>query len=255
MEITAPDRHPGRLRVAREILRLGPVTAAELAEQLNMTAAGIRRHLDLLEATGLATAWEGAPLGPRGRGRPARAFVLTDAGHAAMSSAYDDLAVQALRYLAEAAGPDAVRGFARQRAGELVERHRETVEAAGDAPEDRAEALAAALTADGFAASTRPVGPFGESGESESSGLQMCQGHCPVQNVAREFPELCEAETEAFTTLIGVHVQRLATLAHGEHVCTTYIPGPELRRPASDQPGARAGLPMGSVPSDRAGPE
>jgi hypothetical protein len=44
--------------------------------------------------------------------------------------------------------------------------------------------------------------------------------------VAREFPQLCVAETEAFSRLLGVHVQRLATLAHGEHVCTTHIPLP-----------------------------
>jgi predicted ArsR family transcriptional regulator len=42
--------------------------------------------------------------------------------------------------------------------------------------------------------------------------------------VAREFPQFCDAETEAFSRLLGVHVQRLATLAHGDHVCTTFIP-------------------------------
>jgi len=55
-------------------------------------------------------------------------------------------------------------------------------------------------------------------------GIQLCQGHCPVQDVAAQFPQLCEAETEAFSRLLGVHVQRLATLAHGDHVCTTFIP-------------------------------
>ena len=40
------------------------------------------------------------------------------------------------------------------------------------------------------------------------------------------FPELCEAETEAFSRLLGVHVQRLATLAQGDHVCTTFVPTP-----------------------------
>jgi predicted ArsR family transcriptional regulator len=42
--------------------------------------------------------------------------------------------------------------------------------------------------------------------------------------VASEFPQLCEAETEAFSKLLGTHVQRLATIAHGDGVCTTYIP-------------------------------
>jgi len=54
--------------------------------------------------------------------------------------------------------------------------------------------------------------------------VQVCQHHCPVQHVAEEFPALCEAETEAIGRLVGRHVQRLATIAHGDGVCTTHIP-------------------------------
>jgi hypothetical protein len=52
--------------------------------------------------------------------------------------------------------------------------------------------------------------------------------------VAAEFPQLCEAETEAFGRLLGTPVQRLATIAHGDGICTTHvtgtthIPGPEM---------------------------
>ena len=42
--------------------------------------------------------------------------------------------------------------------------------------------------------------------------------------MAEEFPQFCEAETEAFGRLVGTHVMRLATLAHGDGVCTTHIP-------------------------------
>ena len=55
-------------------------------------------------------------------------------------------------------------------------------------------------------------------------GEQLCQQHCPVSHVAHEFPQLCEAETEAIAAVLGTHVQRLATLAGGGHVCTTHIP-------------------------------
>ena len=57
------------------------------------------------------------------------------------------------------------------------------------------------------------------------AGGQLCQHHCPVAHVAAEFPQLCEAETRAFERLLGTHVQRLATIARGDAVCTTYIPG------------------------------
>jgi predicted ArsR family transcriptional regulator len=54
--------------------------------------------------------------------------------------------------------------------------------------------------------------------------MQLCQGHCPVQLIAEEFPELCEAEARAFAELLGTHVQRLATIAAGAHACVTNLP-------------------------------
>ena len=104
------------------------------------------------------------------------------------------------------------------------------MDAAGDDTAARAGALVDALNADGYAASARPVGT---AGAGQLTGIQLCQGHCPVQHVAAEFPQFCEAETEAFSRLLGVHVQRLATLAHGDHVCTTFVPTPTTERPSS----------------------
>ncbi len=56
---------------------------------------------------------------------------------------------------------------------------------AGDDPMARAEALAEALTAEGYAAAAIAI----------ATGGQLCQHHCPVAHVAAEFPQLCEAET------------------------------------------------------------
>jgi predicted ArsR family transcriptional regulator len=197
------------------VSELGPVTTSELAEHLGLTSAAVRRHLDHLETAQLLRTIEAVPVGPRGRGRPARSYVLTDAGHAALASAYDDLAASALRFLAEELGPEAVERFAESRVLELEARYAPVVDAAGSDVAARTDALASALSADGYAASARPMG---------AGGTQLCQGHCPVQHVAAAFPQLCEAETEVFARLLGGHVQRLATLAHGEHVCTTYVP-------------------------------
>ena len=59
---------------------------------------------------------------------------------------------------------------------------------------------------------------------SPRPGGRPHEHHCPVAHVAEEFPQLCEAETAAFQRLLGTHVQRLATIAHGDGVCTTCIP-------------------------------
>ncbi len=205
----------GRTRtgVARLLLEQGPIAAASIAEALGLSPAAVRRHLDALVADGEAHTRDAPRLGHRGRGRPAKLFVLTESGRSRFGHAYDDLAIAALRFLAESGGEQAVRAFAERRVATLVDRHRAAVIAPSD-PAARAEALATALSREGYAASTRSVG----------AGEQLCQHHCPVAHVAAEFPQLCEVETEAFAALLGTHVQRLATIARGDAACTTHVP-------------------------------
>ncbi|MEU6643020.1 winged helix-turn-helix transcriptional regulator [Saccharomonospora sp. NPDC046836] len=216
-QVTAEGRT--RHEVARLLLEQGPLTAVAVAEQLGISPTAVRRHLDVLLADNEAEIRNAPRRGPRGRGRPAKLFLLTEQGRARFGQAYDDLAVAAIRFLAEHAGEDAVRAFAERRVAALVEPYRDAVTRAGG-PAARAEALAAALTREGYAASARKVGAA-----DAGTGAQLCQHHCPVAHVAAEFPQLCEAETEAFAALLGTHVQRLATIARGDTVCTTHVPG------------------------------
>jgi predicted ArsR family transcriptional regulator len=203
---------PTRERVVRSVMVNGPSTAAALAQRLQLTPAAVRRHLDQLIDEGTLEAREPRTNAARGRGRPAKVFVLTDAGRDSLDQAYDDLAVQAIRFLAETGGEDAVREFADRRAEKIEQRFWSLIEAQPDL--DRVEALAKVFTDEGYAAAVRDI-PVGE---------QLCQQHCPVSHVAHEFPQLCEAETAAISRMLGRHVQRLATIAHGDGVCTTCIP-------------------------------
>lgn len=222
-----------RDRVARSILENGPSTATVLAERLGLTTAAVRRHLDGLVAAGLIEEREPRTPAHRGRGRPAKVFAITDAGRDSFHQAYDDLAASALRFLAEHGGTQAVTEFARTRVAELEARYRPIVEAA---PADRrAEALAEALSADGYAATARTTAAPGVTGPA-AIGEQLCQHHCPVAHVAEQFPQLCEAETEVFAKLLGSHVQRLATIAHGDGVCTTHIPAAASHRADAHDP-------------------
>jgi predicted ArsR family transcriptional regulator len=205
--------------VARLILELGPCTAATLGGRLGLTPAAIRRHLDNLIADGMIETRTARTYGNRGRGRPAKVFVITDAGRSAFEHAYDDLATSALRFLAERAGDGAVAEFARRQISELERRYQRTLESAPLS--ERVRVLAEALSADGYAASASGA-PAGAGGE------QLCQHHCPVAHVAAKYPQLCEAETEAFGRLLGTPVQRLATIANGDGICTTHVTAPSL---------------------------
>ena len=199
-----------RNAVARSILENGPSTAVAIGERLELTPAGVRRHLDHLVADGVIEAREPHSAIAKGRGRPSKVFVMTDAGREKFEHSYDDLAVAALRFITAQSGPHLVNIFAKFRADEMGRRAGKDL----SKKRDRNVLLADFLTQEGYAASL----------QTQGAGVELCQHHCPIAHVAAEFPQLCEAETELFSQLLGTHVQRLATIAHGDGVCTTFIP-------------------------------
>ncbi|CAM3258414.1 helix-turn-helix transcriptional regulator [Stackebrandtia soli] len=222
MQYDATRHHAGcqppdgqtRSRVARLLLENANLTARDLADRLGITPVAVRKHLDAMTAEGLVTHHE--PDGTRrGRGRPARTYRLTAAARDTFGHHYDDLSTQALRWIHKHGGPAAVAAFAAEQVAPLEERCRQAMNGASDEPLAQAEALAAALSAEGYAATATLI----------AGGGQLCQHHCPVAHAAAEFPQLCEAETQVIGRLVEGHVQRLATIANGDGVCTTYIPG------------------------------
>ncbi len=208
-----PDRT--RDQVLQLTMTKGPVTAGQLAAALALTPAAIRRHIVSLETEGLVEVHEAESTGQRGR--PSRKYVATDRAQDSGSGVYSGLAVETIQFLADTAGPDAVTALAQQHMAQVEARYAPMI-TAEEVPE-RVEQLAQALSADGFAASVRPI-----TAASGTTALQLCQGHCPVQHVAARFPQFCEAEVQTISRLVGSHVQRLVTLAGGAHVCTTNVP-------------------------------
>ncbi len=199
-----------RSAIARSVLENGPSTAVALGQRLSLTPSGIRRHLDLLVSDGILEPRLPHIALSKGRGRPSKVFVMTDVGREKFEHSYDDLAVAALKFMSAQSGEHLVKAFAQSRADD-IERKASVVMSKRS---HKTLALAAFLSEQGYAASAR----------ERAGGEELLQHHCPIAHVAAEFPELCRAETEVFSKLLGTHVQRLATIANGDGVCTTFIP-------------------------------
>lgn len=230
-----------RDRVLSAVLEHGPVSAAELGDLLGFTPAAVRRHLDNLSRAGVIEVKRAARSGG-GAGRPARRYVLSSQGQSSLGNDYLDIAALALQQLQKAAGPDAVRAFAVERFADMERRYAPEIDKAGPDIADRAKALSDALSRDNFvssAASIEAKAPL----PAALSSVQLCQGHCPIQELASRFPVFCDVETEVFSRLVGVDVRRLSTLARGGHVCTTHIPTGRLSAPEpAGSPAAPASL-------------
>lgn len=212
-----PDERT-RDRVMTAVLEHGPVSAAQLGQLLNLTPAAVRRHLDTLSRHGVIEV-KLISNAKSGAGRPARRYVVSRRGQSEIGDDYLEIARQALTDLAAVQGEQGLADFAERRFALMEAKYQPLVDAAGSDVAARSKALAAALSADRFVATSNSLNP-----DSAMAAEQLCQAHCPIQELATSFPQFCDAETEVFARLLGVDVRRLSTMASGGHVCNTHVP-------------------------------
>jgi len=210
--LSAP-RGTTRHRVLKYVADHGWTTSGRLASEFGLTPAAVRRHLTSLEHSGMLVVRGQSASSRHGAGRPALEYAATAAGQEEVSHSYHTLAIEAVEALNLIGGEAAVTAFFEARFAAVTVRFNELLGL--DPGLTEAEALSQALTEDGYVAGLFPVG----------RGEQLCQHNCPYPAVAQRFPELCSVETSVFARLLHSHVQRLATIAHGDGVCTTHIPG------------------------------
>src|SRR5262245_17296223 len=89
----SPASRPAADRILVLLKTRGPQTAANLAVALDVTVEAARQQLGKLEAEGLVVSTSV----PRGVGRPARVWSLTERGNARFPDAHAELTAQLLR--------------------------------------------------------------------------------------------------------------------------------------------------------------
>ena len=186
-----------------------PLTVRELATRFGVTPNGLRRHLKLLEEDGLVRYRREV----RGVGGPVFAFRLTDAGEALFPRAYDAALEEVLEFVRESQGAAAVAGVFGRHWARVAERMRPAL--AGLPLEERAQALAEALTAEGYMAEV-----------DASTGRATIREHnCAIRGVAARFPEACAAEAAFLEDLLGARVTRRLHILDGCNSCEYTIEG------------------------------
>jgi len=195
-----------RQRILVLLRRHGRLSAPRLADLLQLTSVGVRRHLALLERDGLVSATVEKPR----RGRPTAHYRLTDAGLETFPRHYDEVAREVISFLKDRDAP-ALHQFLAWRNERLAASYAHRVDGATLA--ERAEALAEVLNEEGFMAEV----------ESAPGGLRLCQHNCTVEHLAAELPDLCASEAKLFERLLGTPVEREATIVDGAVRCVTRV--------------------------------
>lgn len=189
----------------------GRQTAQELAALLGVTSMGARRQLEAAQAKGLVACDDVADK----VGRPARFWLLTDAGHARFPDRHADLALQLIEQTRSVFGQAGLEQLIAAREHTIEAAYRRQVQ---DEPElaGRVQALAQARDAEGYMA---------DSAVQADGSVLLIENHCPICAAARACQNFCRSELEIFQRVLGPQckVERSEHLLSGARRCVYVI--------------------------------
>ncbi|MBA4181304.1 MAG: hypothetical protein C0506_12000 [Anaerolinea sp.] len=199
-----------RERILELVVQRREVRVEDLAEELGITSAAVRRHLDNLRADGMVDARSVR----QATGRPYHAYHATDRAIAPMPPAYANLLERMLRSLGER--DDVITSVMTSVAESLASRHRpEMAGTVSGANAERVAQVTESLKQDGIL----------ESWNSQADGFHLVNGACPYHKAAEISKLPCESDRKAIELLLGLDVEQLNRIVDGSPVCEYLVRG------------------------------
>jgi predicted ArsR family transcriptional regulator len=203
-----------RERILELIIEQREARVETLADELGITGAAVRRHLDHLRADGLVDVKQVK----QATGRPFHAYHATEAATGVMPAAYADLLTRMLRGLSgEGVQSEVMASVAES----MASRHRGGMPADGGDPAVLVGTVTDALRGEGILDAWR----------SEADGFHLTNTACPYRKAA-EISELpCESDRKAIELLLGLDVQQVHRIVDGATCCEYLVhpsSGPQL---------------------------
>jgi len=194
--------------ILQMLLKQGEVSASDLAQQLQVSAQGIRRHLKDLETDELI---EHRVL-HGGAGRPNHLYALSRKGRSQLPDRSDEFAVSLLGSIADQMSPEQMDSILRHQWERKALAYRDRI--GNGSLNDRVQALVKLRLQEGYMAESHLVD------ESGICKYVLTEYNCAISHIAETFPNVCGHELEMFTiALSGSQVERTHWLVDGEHRC------------------------------------
>jgi len=180
----------------------GHASLGEVAAHLEISKQGALRHMEAIEADGLATV---SPAEEHRRGRPENVYKLTPAAYEHFPHAHRELASELVEFLSEAQ----LKRFFERRTARLEAEYAPRL--AGLDFEGRVRELAKLATEHGHMA---------EVVELPTGGLAIRHCNCPIQDVAARTGLPCVNEQQMYERLLGAPVTRSTWMREKGSDCT-----------------------------------
>jgi predicted ArsR family transcriptional regulator len=206
--MTAMPESTGRAAVLEILKREGPISADDIAGQLDVTTMAVRHHLAALSEENLVT----HTAVHNGRGRPVRKWEIAAAADAHFADSHAALAADLIGQVRKAFGEEGLDRLLKLRNADLEKSYRAKTDKAATL-KTKLDALAKIRSAEGYMAEVRR--------EPETGQWLFVENHCPVCSAARLCTGLCREELALFHRVLGkdIKVERLTHILAGASRC------------------------------------
>lgn len=177
----------------------GPISTAELAQELEMTAEAARQQVQKLMTAGLVAGQQEAATGV---GRPRQSWVLTEAGYARFPDTHAQLTVQLLGSVRQLFGEEGLERMISQREEETRIVYQQAC--SNKKLPERLQSLAKVRSAEGYMARV----------ERDGKDWLLIEDHCPICFAARTCQGFCRSELRLFQEIVGDE----ATIVREQHL-------------------------------------
>lgn len=188
----------------------GPLSAAQVAGELNITAEGARFQLQKLADEGLVQ----SALESRGVGRPVQLWRLTGKGNSRFPDMHADLSLHLIDAVQSLLGQETLDQLIEKREGMVREKYQQAL-LDTDSLEEKIVKIAELRNNEGYVAEYR----------REDNTFIFVENHCPICAAAIRCDKICASEMETLQSVLGddIVVERTEHMVSGGRRCVYKI--------------------------------
>jgi DeoR family suf operon transcriptional repressor len=183
----------------------GSLTIMELAHELEITEMAVRRHIQTLERDKLIR----SNVKKQTMGRPSKVYQLAEQGEDYFPKKYKEFSLEILHGLKEAGQEGLIKDILLKKRERLLEQYK--LNQKEQSFKGKIENLKRIQEHEGYMPSI----------ENKDGTVHFKELNCPYVEIAKEFPQICQAERSFIQQLLDADLMTLSSMAEG-HTCCHY---------------------------------
>ena len=181
----------------------GSMTILELAHELEITEMAVRRHIQTLERDKLIH----SDVKKQTLGRPSKVYQLAEQGEDLFPKKYKEFSIELLQGLIDAGQEKLVQDILIKNREKHFEQYQ--LDPKNKTFIEKLNSLKKIQELEGYMPKV----------ENQEGTMHFKELNCPLVEIAKEYPQICQAERDFIEKFLGAELKTLSSMVEGHNCC------------------------------------